>query len=73
MLQIHEKHRTSTGARCILGDERNYAGTSFVELEMFGKFQYGSKHLNVSFDPNYQMNLRLTTSTTMVGQLRKCF
>ena len=21
---------------------------------MFRKFQYGSKHLNVSFDPNYQ-------------------
>ena len=35
----------------ILGDERNYAGTTFVTPEMFGSYQYGSKLLNVSFDP----------------------
>ena len=54
MLQIHESIGHPLELDRILGDERNYAGTSFVELEMFGKFQYGSKHLNVSFDPNYQ-------------------
>jgi predicted Zn-dependent protease len=35
----------------ILGDERNYAGTSFVNMEMFGTYQYGSPLLNVCFDP----------------------
>lgn len=54
MLQIHESIGHPIELDRILGDERNYAGTSFVELEMFGKFQYGSQHLNVSFDPSYQ-------------------
>ena len=35
----------------ILGDERNYAGTSFVTLDMFGEYRYGSELLNVSYDP----------------------
>ena len=36
----------------ILGDERNYAGTSFVKTSDFGSLQYGSKLLNVTFDPD---------------------
>jgi predicted Zn-dependent protease len=36
----------------ILGDERNYAGSSFVRLEDFGTLRYGSDLLNVTFDPS---------------------
>lgn len=52
MLQIHESIGHPIELDRILGDERNYAGTSFVKPEMFGSYQYGSKLLNVSFDPN---------------------
>lgn len=51
MLQIHESIGHPLELDRILGDERNYAGTSFVTLDMFGSFQYGSSLLNVSFDP----------------------
>lgn len=51
LLQIHESIGHPLELDRILGDERNYAGTSFVTLDMFGFYQYGSKLLNVSFDP----------------------
>lgn len=51
MLQIHESIGHPLELDRILGDERNYAGTSFVTLEMFGHYQYGSPLLNVTFDP----------------------
>jgi predicted Zn-dependent protease len=51
MLQIHESIGHPLELDRILGDERNYAGTSFVTLDMFGKYQYGSALLNVTFDP----------------------
>ncbi len=51
MLQIHESIGHPLELDRILGDERNYAGTSFVKLDMFGNFQYGSPLLNVTFDP----------------------
>jgi predicted Zn-dependent protease len=51
MLQIHESIGHPLELDRILGDERNFAGTSFVTLDMFGKYQYGSELLNVSFDP----------------------
>lgn len=51
MLQIHESIGHPLELDRILGDERNYAGTSFVTLDMFGNYQYGSEHLNVTFDP----------------------
>jgi predicted Zn-dependent protease len=51
ILQIHESIGHPLELDRILGDERNYAGTSFVTPDMFGKFQYGSELLNVSFDP----------------------
>ena len=54
MLQIHESIGHPIELDRILGDERNYAGTSFVNLDMFGTFQYGSRHLNVTFDPYFQ-------------------
>jgi predicted Zn-dependent protease len=52
MLQIHESIGHPIELDRILGDERNYAGTSFVTQEMFGSYQYGSKLLNVTFDPS---------------------
>jgi len=52
MLQIHESIGHPLELDRILGDERNFAGTSFVTLDMFGRYQYGSQLLNVSFDPS---------------------
>lgn len=51
ILQIHESIGHPLELDRILGDERNYAGTSFVTKEMFGNYQYGSTLLNVDFDP----------------------
>ncbi len=50
-IQIHESIGHPLELDRILGDERNYAGTSFVTPDMFGSYQYGSPALNVSFDP----------------------
>ena len=57
MLQIHESIGHPLELDRILGDERNYAGTSFVTQEMFGNYQYGSDLLNVSFDPTLPSEL----------------
>lgn len=51
MLQIHESIGHPLELDRILGDERNYAGTSFVTLDMFGRYQYGSELLTIRFDP----------------------
>lgn len=51
MLQIHESIGHPLELDRILGDERNFAGTSFVTPEMFGHYRYGSDLLNVSHDP----------------------
>ncbi len=52
MLQIHESIGHPLELDRILGDERNYAGTSFVTQDMFGSYQYGSELLNVTHDPS---------------------
>jgi predicted Zn-dependent protease len=52
MLQIHESIGHPLELDRILGDERNFAGTSFVTLDMFGKYRYGSELLNVTYDPD---------------------
>lgn len=52
MLQIHESIGHPLEIDRILGDERNYAGTSFVKPEMFGTYKYGSDLLNITFDPS---------------------
>jgi predicted Zn-dependent protease len=57
MLQIHESIGHPLELDRILGDERNYAGTSFVTLDMFGSYQYGSPLLNVTFDPTISEQL----------------
>ncbi len=51
VLQVHESIGHPLELDRILGDERNYAGTSFVTLDMFGSYAYGSPLLNVTFDP----------------------
>lgn len=54
VLQIHESIGHPLELDRILGDERNYAGTSFVTPDMFGSYRYGSKHLNITFDPTIE-------------------
>jgi predicted Zn-dependent protease len=51
ILQIHESIGHPLELDRILGDERNYAGRSFITLDMFGTYQYGSELLDVTFDP----------------------
>jgi len=51
ILQIHESIGHPLELDRILGDERNFAGTSFVTPDMFGRYRYGSELLNVVFDP----------------------
>ncbi|WP_321800441.1 TldD/PmbA family protein [Caballeronia sp. J97] len=51
MLQIHESIGHPLELDRILGDERNFAGSSFVKPAFFGHYRYGSPLLNVTFDP----------------------
>jgi len=53
MLQIHESIGHPLELDRILGDERNYAGTSFVTPDMFGSYRYGSELLDVTYDPSF--------------------
>ena len=53
ILQIHESIGHPLELDRILGDERNYAGTSFVTMDMFGSYRYGSELLNVTYDPTH--------------------
>ncbi len=57
ILQIHESIGHPLELDRILGDERNYAGTSFVTPDMFGTYRYGSELLNVTFDPTVEGQL----------------
>lgn len=50
-LQVHESIGHPLEYDRILGDERNYAGWSFVKPEDFGSLQYGTPLMNVTFDP----------------------
>jgi predicted Zn-dependent protease len=52
ILQIHESIGHPLELDRILGDERNFAGTSFVTPDMFGSYRYGSDLLNITFDPS---------------------
>ncbi|MCU0569371.1 MAG: TldD/PmbA family protein [Oculatellaceae cyanobacterium Prado106] len=51
MLQIHESVGHPLELDRILGDERNYAGGSFVKATDFGSLSYGSKLMNITFNP----------------------
>ena len=57
ILQIHESIGHPLELDRILGDERNYAGSSFVTLAMFGNYRYGSELLNITFDPTHPEQL----------------
>ena len=57
MLQIHESIGHPLELDRILGDERNFAGSSFVSLEDFGSLQYGSDLMNIVFDPTIDNQL----------------
>jgi predicted Zn-dependent protease len=54
MLQLHESVGHPLELDRILGDERNYAGGSFVKPEDFGTLAYGSPLMNVTFDPTVE-------------------
>jgi predicted Zn-dependent protease len=51
LLQIHESVGHPLELDRILGDERNYAGGSFVKPADFGNLVYGSTLMNITFDP----------------------
>lgn len=51
LLQIHESIGHPLELDRILGDERNFAGWSFIQPQDFGSLQYGSSMMNVVFDP----------------------
>ncbi|MBC7372010.1 MAG: TldD/PmbA family protein [Bdellovibrionaceae bacterium] len=57
LLQIHESIGHPLELDRILGDERNFAGWSFVKPANFGSLQYGSSLLNVIFDPTEEHQL----------------
>jgi len=54
ILQVHESIGHPLELDRILGDERNFAGTSFVRPEDFGTLRYGSELLDVTFDPGVE-------------------
>ncbi|HEY9648515.1 MAG TPA: TldD/PmbA family protein, partial [Chroococcidiopsis sp.] len=54
MLQIHESIGHPLELDRILGDERNYAGGSFVKPSDFGTLSYGSPLMNVTFNPTVE-------------------
>lgn len=51
LLQIHESIGHPLELDRILGDERNFAGWSFVQPQDFGTLKYGSPLMNIVFDP----------------------
>lgn len=51
-LQIHETVGHPLEVDRILGDERNYAGWSFVQRQDFGHLQFGSSKMNILFEPD---------------------
>ena len=57
ILQIHESIGHPLEIDRILGDERNYAGWSFVRLDDFGTLKYGSDIMNITFNPTIEKEL----------------
>nr|WP_281371362.1 TldD/PmbA family protein [Leifsonia naganoensis] len=50
-LQIHESTGHALELDRILGDEANYAGTSFIGPDAAGSLRYGSPAVNITADP----------------------
>jgi TldD protein len=50
-LQIHESAGHALELDRILGDERNFAGTSFIKPDDVGRLRYGSPAVSITSDP----------------------
>lgn len=50
-LQIHESAGHALELDRMLGDERNFAGTSFISIEDVGSMRYGSPAVSITSDP----------------------
>ncbi|MGN6242442.1 MAG: TldD/PmbA family protein [Motilibacteraceae bacterium] len=50
-LQIHESCGHALELDRMLGDERNFAGTSFIDVSDVGRLRYGSPAVNITSDP----------------------
>ena len=50
-LQIHESSGHALELDRILGDERNFAGTSFIQASDVGTLRYGSPAVSITSDP----------------------
>ncbi len=50
-LQIHESAGHALELDRMLGDERNFAGTSFIGVGDVGSLQYGSPAVSITSDP----------------------
>ncbi len=57
VLQVHESIGHPLELDRIIGDERNYAGWSFIKPTDFGELQYGSELLNITFDPTVETEI----------------
>lgn len=53
-LQIHESCGHPIELDRVLGTEASFYGTSFLTLDKLGKFQYGSKHVNIVADATHK-------------------
>jgi predicted Zn-dependent protease len=73
MLQIHESIGHPLELDRIQGDERNYAGTSFVTPEMLGSYRYGSELLNVTHDPSRPEELASYAFDDLGARAQKVF
>jgi predicted Zn-dependent protease len=73
MLQIHESIGHPLELDRIQGDERNYAGTSFVTPDMFGSYRYGSELLNVTYDPTLPEELASYAFDDLGARAEKVF
>jgi TldD protein len=50
-LQVHESAGHALELDRILGDERNFAGTSFIGVDDIGSLRYGSPAVSITSDP----------------------
>ena len=71
MLQIHESIGHPLELDRVLGDERNYAGTSFVTPEMFGRIATARTSSTSPTIPRARASSRRTRSTTTARRRAK--
>jgi len=73
LLQIHESVGHPLEIDRILGDERNFAGGSFIKPEDIGSFQYGSRLMNICYDPTIPYQLATFAADQTGAQAKKTF